>query len=324
MAEKMGEFLKADLPSQFDAAVKEQQDVLNALQSSELNKLKNVIGVGVGYQYREGKQTEDIGPIVYVSRKLPLSELKPEEIIPKSIAISGEEQRVDVIKISPIVPACRFGIPDTQHAEFDRVPPGVAICGYNPSTGKILNKAIGTGGAIVQSLPNGEKFLLTNKHVIPAGSTVGQPWKIHKVGLHVATAKTLDAAICKIDKLDPTIHCKLVLINNAAKVPQSKDGFISNYIADGDSGSLSVLGNPTKENDFGTKGNEYIEKETAKVPVNKRSLTRAAQILRFTNAAVALNFGIIDNEGGNPPRLAVGHPIEAVLKDFDGYTLKLV
>lgn len=264
MAEKMGEFLKADLPSQFDAAVKEQQDVLNALQSSELNKLKNVIGVGVGYQYREGKQTEDIGPIVYVSRKLPLSELKPEEIIPKSIAISGEEQRVDVIKISPIVPACRFGIPDTQHAEFDRVPPGVAICGYNPSTGKILNKAIGTGGAIVQSLPNGEKFLLTNKHVIPAGSTVGQPWKIHKVGLHVATAKTLDAAICKIDKLDPTIHCfdkpvsapvapligwavkksgaatgvtgsyllafvklrgypsKLVLINNAAKVPQSK------------------------------------------------------------------------------------------------------
>ena len=68
----------------------------------------------------------------------------------------------------------------------------------------------------------------------------------------------------------------------------------------------------------------WVEKETAKVPVNKRSLTRAAQILRFTNAAVALNFGIIDNEGGNPPRLAVGHPIEAVLKDFDGYTLKLV
>jgi len=58
----------------------------------------NVEGVSIGYRFRGGKRTEEIAVVVYISKKLPESELPPKHVIPKTISVLGHEVKTDVVQ----------------------------------------------------------------------------------------------------------------------------------------------------------------------------------------------------------------------------------
>jgi hypothetical protein len=60
------------------------QSVMQTYENDLLNK-PNVQGVGVGLVKRYGEYTGEVGIVVMVSQKVPVSQLAPEEIIPKEI-----------------------------------------------------------------------------------------------------------------------------------------------------------------------------------------------------------------------------------------------
>ena len=64
----------------------------------ELMRKANVVAVGVGYCTRGGVQTKEVGIVVSVKNKVPLSTLNPKDVIPTKI----EDVPVDVVKTGPI------------------------------------------------------------------------------------------------------------------------------------------------------------------------------------------------------------------------------
>jgi hypothetical protein len=64
----------------------------------ELLRKANVVAVGVGYCTRGGVQTNQLGIVVSVKNKVPLSTLKPKDVIPAKI----EDVPVDVVETGAI------------------------------------------------------------------------------------------------------------------------------------------------------------------------------------------------------------------------------
>ena len=64
----------------------------------ELLRKANVVAVGVGYCRRGGVQTREVGIVVSVKKKVPVSELKPRDIIPAQI----ENVPLDVVETGEI------------------------------------------------------------------------------------------------------------------------------------------------------------------------------------------------------------------------------
>jgi hypothetical protein len=64
----------------------------------ELLRKANVVAVGVGYCNRGGVLTKQVGIVVSVKNKVPLSTLKPKDVIPAKI----ENVPVDVVETGPI------------------------------------------------------------------------------------------------------------------------------------------------------------------------------------------------------------------------------
>jgi hypothetical protein len=52
---------------------------------AQLLRMPNVLGVGVGLRKRAGAMSREVAIVVLVSRKLPQTQLAPEEILPKEI-----------------------------------------------------------------------------------------------------------------------------------------------------------------------------------------------------------------------------------------------
>jgi hypothetical protein len=51
----------------------------------DLMRKANVVGVGVGVRRAGGQPTDDIAVVVMVSRKLPIAQLDPEDVVPSQI-----------------------------------------------------------------------------------------------------------------------------------------------------------------------------------------------------------------------------------------------
>jgi hypothetical protein len=124
----------------------------------------NVTGVGVGYKMVKGQRTEEICLRVYVSRKVPKSELQPAEILPEKV----EGLPVDVIEADfKILPSGTSS--DDPGARHDPLLGGISV-------GTLDRDHTGTlGGWAVDNL-SGELLLLSNWHVL-CGSlacTVGE------------------------------------------------------------------------------------------------------------------------------------------------------
>jgi hypothetical protein len=64
----------------------------------ELLRKANVIAIGVGYCARGGVPTKEVGIIVSVKKKVALSELKAQDVIPATI----ENVPVDVVETGEI------------------------------------------------------------------------------------------------------------------------------------------------------------------------------------------------------------------------------
>ena len=80
-----------------DEAVQRAQEVKRRHEQEILRKA-NVVAVGVGFSSRRGVQTKEVCIIVSVRNKMPLSKLKPQDIIPAEI----ENVPVDVVETGEI------------------------------------------------------------------------------------------------------------------------------------------------------------------------------------------------------------------------------
>lgn len=63
----------------------ERVAVVKARYEKDLMELANVIGVGVGFKYKDGLPTDDLAVVVNVTEKKPLAELAPADVVPKEL-----------------------------------------------------------------------------------------------------------------------------------------------------------------------------------------------------------------------------------------------
>ncbi len=77
--------------------IQRAQDVKHRHEAELLHK-PNVVAVGVGYRTRGGQRTDEVGIVVSVTRKVPASQLKPDELIPAAI----EGIPIDVVETGVI------------------------------------------------------------------------------------------------------------------------------------------------------------------------------------------------------------------------------
>lgn len=71
---------------------------VKARHQAALLKKANVVGLGVGYKERRGRKTDQLSLVVLVEKKVPLSQLRPEDRIPSRI----EGVPVDVKEVGEI------------------------------------------------------------------------------------------------------------------------------------------------------------------------------------------------------------------------------
>lgn len=65
----------------------------------ELMKISGVVGVGIGKKIVEGKESNQLAIIVFVSKKLPKTRLEKTNIIPESLeGVPVDVQEVGVVK----------------------------------------------------------------------------------------------------------------------------------------------------------------------------------------------------------------------------------
>lgn len=64
----------------------------------ELMARANVVGVGIGLRQKDGVPTNETALVVMVTRKVPLSQLKPEDVIPADL----EGVPIDVQEVGEI------------------------------------------------------------------------------------------------------------------------------------------------------------------------------------------------------------------------------
>lgn len=68
----------------------------------DLMRRANVVGVGTGPKQRNGRDTDEQAVIVFVTEKLPESQLADEDICPKTVDIDDEEVPTDVVQAGDV------------------------------------------------------------------------------------------------------------------------------------------------------------------------------------------------------------------------------
>ncbi|TWV93607.1 hypothetical protein [Chitinophaga pinensis] len=200
----------------------QQNEMLTNLESvkQSLLQIPNVIAVGIGIKESNDTFTDEIAFRVFVEDKKPLSELKPEEVVPSVIA----GVKTDVLK--PYVVKPRPDVCGTERRTLTKHRPlqaGIAI--------SINSTSYGTLGWFGRLTADDSVILLTNKHVIgnTANDKVAQPKlgdvskccccecgddnAIGKVLFGVKNS-TVDCAIARIDE-EWTAGLNLQITNDA-------------------------------------------------------------------------------------------------------------
>lgn len=130
---------------------------------------ENIVGVSLGYKTTQNIQTEDIAICFKVKKKLPLSALSPEDIIPSKISINNILYKTDIIEGNnlKLVLACQITNPN-QHTALIRP----LLGGVSVTNGDDLSFYVGTMGALVRDNEDDSIVGLTNAHVVIADSFV--------------------------------------------------------------------------------------------------------------------------------------------------------
>lgn len=123
-------------------------------------RLANVVGCGWGRKRVGQSKTEQEGLVVFVRRKLPRTQLKRADIVPRQIA----DVPTDVIEIGDVkLLAVAESVDRT--GRMRPAAPGISI-GH-------VGVSAGTFGALVRDATTGERFILSNNHVL-ANQTDGR------------------------------------------------------------------------------------------------------------------------------------------------------
>lgn len=124
--------------------------------AGELMGKANVVGVGVGYKEKGGQKTDKLGLVVMVRKKVPLSELKGEDVVPSEIdRVITDVKEVGDIKALSQNPTDRWR----------PAPGGVSIGHYRITAGTL--------GTVVRDAATNDKLILSNNHVL-ADSNAGE------------------------------------------------------------------------------------------------------------------------------------------------------
>lgn len=136
----------------------------NVAQAKQLIKKQimakpNVVGVGVGYRERAQRITDELCVVALVRRKLPMSALNPEDMVPKQV----NDVATDVLEV---------GVLRALQSRTDRWRPalgGVSIGHYQITAGTLT--------CTVRDRSTGERMILSNNHVLANANDcrVGDP-----------------------------------------------------------------------------------------------------------------------------------------------------
>lgn len=130
-----------------------------------LLKIQNVVGVGIGYREKKGQRTGEKAIIVFVTNKVALQQLAETEIVPRFM----QGQRVDVIEIGEVrflgisAPLIEPPSGGDRLARWRPAPGGISIGHYRVTAGTL--------GCAVKDLATGERFILSNNHVLANSSS---------------------------------------------------------------------------------------------------------------------------------------------------------
>lgn len=120
-----------------------------ALAQPQLLSKSNVVGVAVGFKESEGVVTDEIAVVVLVEQKKPLSALTAQDVIPREI----DGMRTDVVEVG-VLRAFQGG-----KARYRPVIPSGVSIGHHKITA-------GTLGVMVRDKTTGDRFILSNNHVL--------------------------------------------------------------------------------------------------------------------------------------------------------------
>ena len=159
------------------------EDEINKVKeqhASELMSKANVVGIGVGYKEKGGQKTDRLSLVVMVRKKVPLSELKREDIVPSEIhRVTTDVKEVGEIKALSQKPTDRWR----------PAPGGVSIGHYRITAGTL--------GTVVRDAGTNEKLILSNNHVLAdsnagnIGDAILQPGPYDGGGLQADTIAQL-------------------------------------------------------------------------------------------------------------------------------------
>jgi hypothetical protein len=126
------------------------------------------VGVGLGYKQKNKSTTDQEAIIFFVTKKKPLSELNPNEILPSlDIEIDGRLLKTDVVEVGEIVPlACEApcyswqAVPPPNRGFIRPLKGGISI------TSKTKIGSVGTLGFIAVDTTTQALVGVTNNHVV--------------------------------------------------------------------------------------------------------------------------------------------------------------
>lgn len=137
------------------------------------NQHAGVKSVGLGYKFKNGERTDEIGIVFGVSQKKLKSDLPKDQILPSSAIVEGGLIKTDVIEMEPIKLAYCYSGNDPNLVQLQNPQPsggpfpmrgGIQI--YQFPTGWTTTTAtIGTLGFFVTDNVNGKIVGVTNSHV---------------------------------------------------------------------------------------------------------------------------------------------------------------
>ncbi len=159
-----------------------------------LMKKANVISVGVGFKNKNGKPTKKVCLVVGVVKKVKTEKLSKQDMIPATIEDTDTDViEVGVIRAFPrkrkkkITKSMRAMAEVDPTNKFRPAMPGISIAHKNVTAG--------TFGCVVYK--NGEKYILSNNHVLANSNDAAVGDDIYQPGPHDG-GSTLD----KIGELD--------------------------------------------------------------------------------------------------------------------------
>jgi hypothetical protein len=129
----------------------EQALQAQAIHEPELLKKANVVGVAVGFKEEKGETQGELSVVVLVEQKKPLAALSAQDVIPPEV----DGMKTDVYEVG-LLRAQQFQSPRDRFRPV--IPAGVSIGHFKVTAG--------TFGFLVTDRTTGEKFVLSNNHVL--------------------------------------------------------------------------------------------------------------------------------------------------------------